>query len=258
MATTVISGKTNTGLATYAKAQLGLPYWYGTFGQIASESLFQQKAKQYDYTEYYTKWKDYQTQYGKRVHDCVGLVKGYMWCDTPTSAPNKNYKSSQDKTAVGMYDASAQKGTISSFPAHVGQLVYKSRSKTDAKKIHHVGVYIGDGYVIEAMGHEEGVVKTKLDGGGWTHWSQCPYIIDDTVSTSRSYTKEYEGSYTVTGKSVYIRANAGKSSKALGIVYKDAAVTCKGYFARVDGTVWLEVETANGKGWMSTKYLKKT
>ena len=156
-----------------------------------------------------------------------------------------------------MYDASAQKGTISSFPAHIGQLVYKSTSKTDAKKIHHVGVYIGDGYVIEAMGHEEGVVKTKLGGGGWTHWSQCPYIVDDTISTARSYTKDYEGRYTVTGKSVYIRANAGKSSKALGIVYKDAAVTCKGYFARVDGTVWLEVDTANGKGWMSTKYLKK-
>lgn len=25
----------------------------------------------------------------KRVHDCVGLIKGYMWSETPTSAPEE-------------------------------------------------------------------------------------------------------------------------------------------------------------------------
>lgn len=28
--------KTNAGLVAYAKAQLGRPYWWGTFGQTAS------------------------------------------------------------------------------------------------------------------------------------------------------------------------------------------------------------------------------
>ena len=31
--------KTNYGLVAYAKAQLGLPYWYGTFGQIGKEAV---------------------------------------------------------------------------------------------------------------------------------------------------------------------------------------------------------------------------
>ena len=39
--------KTNKGLVEYAKAQLGKPYWYGTFGQAATKSLYNQKRKQY-------------------------------------------------------------------------------------------------------------------------------------------------------------------------------------------------------------------
>ena len=258
----VISGKTNSGLVKCAKAQLGLPYWYGTFGQIATQSLHESKAKQYKSTGYYTKWKDYPNQYGKRVHDCVGLVKGYMWSDFATGAySSKNYTSSQDKSASGMYSASKLKGTIGSFPKHEGQLVYKSTSKTDAKKIHHVGVYIGNGYVIEAKGHEEGVVKTMFDGAGWTHWSQCPYITDDADVGSTSYTSDKAGNYTITGGTVYFREGAGTSSKPLGVLKKGAVVTCKGYFKRVNGTEWLNVTaTLNGKtltGYVSTKYLKK-
>ena len=39
--------KTALGLVEYAKAQLGKPYWYGTFGQSASKSLYDQKKSQY-------------------------------------------------------------------------------------------------------------------------------------------------------------------------------------------------------------------
>lgn len=186
-----IKGKTNSGLVKYAIAQLGLPYWYGTFGQIATESLYISKEKQYRKKGYYTKWNDYPKQYGKRVHDCVGLVKGYLWSSSPTAKPK--YNALQDKSACSMFLASSIRGTISSFPARPGMLVYKSTSKTDAKKIHHVGVYVGNGYVVEAKGHEYGVVKTKFAGAGWTHWSQCPYIVDDTQLGGTSYTKEYEG-----------------------------------------------------------------
>lgn len=254
----IIKGKTNTGLATYAKAQLGLPYWYGTFGQIATEPLYKSKAKQYASTGYYAKWKDYPKQYGKRVHDCVGLVKGYMWSSSPTAVPKFNIL--QDKSASGMYSASKQKGAISDFPGHVGQLVYKSSVRTNAKKIHHVGVYIGDGYVIEAKGHEEGVVKTKFEGAGWTHWSQCPYIEDDTQTTPSSYSKDREGRFKTTGR-VYIRTGAGTKCRSLGVIKKGETVICGGCFCRVDGTDWLEVEATVGgnltAGWVSTKYLKK-
>ncbi len=253
----VITGKTNSGLVKYAIAQLGLPYWYGTFGQTATASLYASKRKQYP--ELYKYWSDFPEQYGKRVHDCVGLIKGYMWSASATAAPKYNLL--QDKSAAGMYSASKLKGTIDSFPLHVGQLVYKSSKKTDAKKIHHVGVYIGGGYVVEAKGHEWGVVKTKLDGAGWTHWSQCPYIADDEGDGS-CYSSAYEGGYRVTGGSVYIRSGAGVTKKVLGVLKRGDAVSCSGYFTRSGSAVWLKVDAnLNGKqtsGWMSTKYLEKT
>lgn len=43
----------------------------------------------------------------------------------------------------------------------------------------HIGVYIGNGEVIEAMDTRYGVVKTKLQGRGWTHWLEVPGIKYD-------------------------------------------------------------------------------
>ena len=61
--------KTAKGLVEYAKAQLGRPYWYGTFGQAASKPLYNEKKK--DYPSYY-KW-EYDGEIDK-VHDCAGLI----------------------------------------------------------------------------------------------------------------------------------------------------------------------------------------
>lgn len=40
----------------------------------------------------------------------------------------------------------------------------------------HIGIYIGNGQVIEAMNTRNGVVQTSLAGGKWTHWLKIPYI----------------------------------------------------------------------------------
>ena len=164
--------KTNSGLIAYAKAQLGMPYWYGTFGNIATAELHSYKKKQYP--KYYTA-TDFPKQYGKRVHDCVGIVKGYMWSDTPTSTPK--YVAAQDVSAPGMYKAATEKGKIATFRGVAGQLVFKGDS---VNGIHHVGVYGGDGYVYEAKGHAYGVVKTPYKASEWQYWCQCPYIVNDT------------------------------------------------------------------------------
>lgn len=176
--------KTNSGLIEYAKAQLGLPYWWGTFGQTATASLHAAKKKQYP--SYYTA-SDFKSQYGKRVHDCIGLIKGYLWSASPTSAPT--YVGSQDKSASGMYAISSIKGQIGTFDFVPGRLLYKGKS---ASGINHVGVYIGGGYVIEAKGHAYGVVKTAFKGADWTFWSQCPFIQCDTnKDKGEAEAKEY-------------------------------------------------------------------
>lgn len=166
------SVKTNSGLVAYAKEQVGLPYWWGTFGQTSTESLLSAKRKQYP--SYYTAG-DFGRQLGKRVHDCIGLIKGYLWSETPTSTPK--YNSAQDVSAQGMYDKCTRRGNIESFDKVKGRLLFRGSS---ASHIVHVGVYAGDGVVYEAKGHAYGVVESKFSSGSWTHWGQCPWITCDT------------------------------------------------------------------------------
>ena len=73
----------------------------------------------------------------------------------------------QDVTADGMYSAAKEKGNINTIPEIPGLAVWQPG---------HIGIYIGNGEVIEAMGTQYGVVKTKLSSGSWTHWLKVPYI----------------------------------------------------------------------------------
>ena len=163
--------KTGQGLAEYAKAQLGKPYWWGTFGQTASAALLAQKRTQYP--GYYTA-DDFESQFGQKVHDCVGLIKGYRWCDTPDSEPA--YKSVQDVAVSGLYMSCPENGSIDTMPDIPGVCVFM-------QDMSHVGVYIGGGYVVEATGHARGVVKSKLAGRGWGLWGKPRWISYEAAAT---------------------------------------------------------------------------
>ena len=62
------------------------------------------------------------------------------------------------------------------MPELPGVLVFSSQ---------HVGVYIGNGYVIEARGHAYGVVKTKLSSRGWKSWGKCPFIEYEEIQSNK-------------------------------------------------------------------------
>ncbi|MBQ8763301.1 MAG: C40 family peptidase [Clostridia bacterium] len=157
--------KTNTGLVDYARSQLEKPYWYGTFGNTASKSLLNAKRKQYPSHYGDKRLEKYKSQYGERVHDCVGLIKGYLWSENPVSKPK--YDESQDVSANGMLKKCTEKGKISTMPEMPGILVFKKG---------HVGIYVGNKRVIEARGFNYGVVETSLGKRGWTDWGKCPWI----------------------------------------------------------------------------------
>lgn len=159
--------KTGKGLAEYAIAQLGRPYWWGTFGQIASSQLL--NVYRGMYPNYYQS-ADFGNQFGQKVHDCVGLIKGYRWCDDANSAPK--YVASQDVAVSGLYTQCNKKGTLASMPDIPGVCVFQA-------DMGHVGVYIGNGYVVEAMGHAYGVVKTKLHNRNWSLWGMPNWLVYD-------------------------------------------------------------------------------
>lgn len=183
--------KTGQGLAEYAKAQLGKPYWWGTFGQTANAGLL--AAKRQQYPGYYTA-NDFATQFGQKVHDCVGLIKGYLWCDTPDSEPI--YKAAQDVAVSGLFMACSESGSIDTMPDTPGVCVFM-------RDMSHVGVYVGDGYVVEATGHARGVVKTKLAGRGWGLWGKPRWISYEAAATpaqpAQTTTQSTASTLTVTG-----------------------------------------------------------
>ena len=160
--------KNNTGLLQYALAQLGKPYWYGTFGQKASQWLYEYNKGRLQ--KYYTA-SDFPKQIaaGQKVHDCIGLVKGYMWCkDANDEKPVYKSNGFPDVSADAQFSRSKRKGYgMASLPEEVGVLVFMPG---------HVGIYAGDGWVVEARGHAYGVVKTRLKDRPWTRWAYIDEI----------------------------------------------------------------------------------
>ncbi len=153
--------KNNIDLVAYCRAQLGRPYWYGTFGQRATKALYENRKEAYPG---YYKDNDYPQQYGQKVHDCIGLVKGYMWTDDADST-HYAYQSHgfNDMSADMCYNHCTRKGEgINTMPDLPGVLVFMKG---------HVGVYAGNGEVIEARGHKFGVVLTKLAERPWRRWA---------------------------------------------------------------------------------------
>lgn len=165
---------TNLQLVKYAENMLNHQYWYGTYGQKATQKLLEEKRKQYP--KYYNEsaYKVPWTCDSRKVFDCCGLLKGAIWCNGDPNAVPK-YDSSQDLSANGMYDkGSSERGPISTLPEVPGILV-----RYDG----HVGIYIGGGVVIEARGHNYGVVKTILSSRPWTDWYKCKWIKYETKKT---------------------------------------------------------------------------
>ena len=148
----------------------GWGYVWGTFGQTLTESLLESKIRQYpagvgSYESVIrSKWL------GGRTADCVGLIKGYGWLDTDSMSIRYGTNGMPDIGADAMYRNAAVKGPIGTIPEVPGLAVWKSG---------HIGVYIGGGEVIEAMGTNYGVVKTQLTDRNWTTWLEIPYIQYD-------------------------------------------------------------------------------
>ena len=217
--------KTGQGLAEYAIAQLGRPYWWGCFGQRADGALYAQKKKQYP--GYYTAG-DFASQYGQKVHDCVGLIKGYLWCDSPDGSPR--YSSAQDVAVEGLYRKCKRKGSITSLPETPGVCVFM-------RDMGHVGVYIGNGEVVEAMGHAYGVVKTKLKGRGWAYWGMPDWISygDAAEYWPSGAQTPANGTYFSLNFRILREGSVGEDVKALQLMLKVRGYQCGYYGSNGDG-----------------------
>ena len=155
----------NLDIVRIASNKLGAPYWYGTFGQTASAALLETKAKQYP--QHYTadRIPVYKQQFGKQVFDCSGLLKYILMTEAETK-PLK-YNAALDFSADSFYTKATIKGDITTLPEIAG---------TGLHRAGHVGIYLGNGKLIEARGFAYGTVKSDLQGRGFQHWFYIPNV----------------------------------------------------------------------------------
>ena len=148
----------------------GWGYVGGTYGNVLTESLLAYKVSQYPDGVGNHENIICANWLGGRTADCVGLIKGYGWLSPETMTIDYGTHGMPDIGANQMYYNARESGPISTMPDIPGLAVWHEG---------HIGVYIGGGQVVEAMGTKYGVVKTELAGRGWTHWLKVPYINYD-------------------------------------------------------------------------------
>ena len=161
----------NTAFVSWLKQTVNKPtiYMWGTYGNKVTESLIKAKKNQYS-THYPTsRINILRTHIGKRYGcDCCGLIKWYLMTNGGTlSTPV--YSGKYDNNASQWYALATEKGPISTIPEIAGIAVYKKG---------HIGIYIGNGKVIECTlsRRGDGVVYSNLKDEKWTHWLKIPYI----------------------------------------------------------------------------------
>ena len=161
--------KNNVDLVIWAQNALNEHWGYvwGTYGQVLTSGLLEAKVEQYPdsvggyYDFIVANWL------GGRTADCIGLIKGYSWLDDVTHETVYASNGMPDIGADQMYEAAVEKGPISTIPEIPGLAVWKPG---------HIGIYIGNGQVIEAAGTRIGVIQSSLYNGTFTHWLKIPYI----------------------------------------------------------------------------------
>ena len=147
----------------------GWGYVYGGYGQVCTKQYLDQQASLFpgnneaggEMRQVGEKWL------GKRVCDCIGLIKSYAWYNADSGEIVAGSNGFTDCGANSIWNNVTESGPISSMPETPGLAVWMDG---------HIGVYIGNGEVIEAQGTAYGVVKTKLSGRGWTKWLKIPNI----------------------------------------------------------------------------------
>lgn len=211
-------------------------YIYGTAGVLWTE----EKQKELEKTtsadremsrKYGSKW------IGHYVADCSGLVK-YLCKKLGLSVPHGSNS---------IWNGSVtKKGFLIGQDIPVGALVFKLRNNDD---YYHVGIYVGNGQVVEAQSTQTGVVKSKLSS--WSNYALLKGLSYTEVKPAEEPLVPGTAVVDVPNDgTVNIRKKASQSSSKIGTLREGEhceVVSIQGGWAEVEYTV---------KGFIMTKFLK--
>lgn len=160
---------------SWALERVGCPYIYGGTGQPCTPEYRRARAAQYPDKAAKIKnncprmmgqantcadcrWCDPETGVGKLAYDCAQLSRGAMAAVgiSLVSGANSQWERTQ----------SEERGEIDAMPLDKVCLVFRR----DGDHMGHVGIYMGDGSVTHAKGHDWGVVNQPLEDVCFTHF----------------------------------------------------------------------------------------
>ena len=210
-------------------------YIWGTAGETWTAAK-QASATREQTVLYGKKW------IGHKVADCSGLFSwafkqlgGYMYHGSDTMFRKYTTRSGTLKNGKRTDGKELLPGTA--------VFVWKEKDQ----KYGHVGLYIGNGWVIEAASTKDGVIKTNVSASKWSHWGELKGVNyeggDEPVE---------KGYAEVTGKRVALREDP--SLRATIIMRIDTGETVK---LEDPPKEWDYVSYKGKKGWMMREFLKE-
>lgn len=230
----------------WAYEQVGCYYWFGTIGQKASLKLFEDRKKAYP--SQYKNIKDYESQIAnpKPCFDCAGLVKS-KWV-------YPKYNAADDLGATGLYGKCTIKGLLELDKLIPGMLVFKGNDKTKT----HVGIYAGNGKIIEAKGHAYGVIESDINAT-WKYMAEY-YNIDYAAAAPDPIPAPPEDQGTCCHELIVntqyddlmLRSGPGTCYPIIYRMPKGSIVIWNGL---KEGN-WLKVQYKHYTGWAHKDYLK--
>lgn len=144
-------------------------YLWGANGETITQTLCDKLFRTYGTVTYNKTYYDNKLKegLGKIGVDCSGAMFPVSGFDT---------------TAQNYYNKCVTKGNISTIPKDKVCLVFKGKT---ISSINHVGLYCGNGYVIEMKSSKDNCVKDILNGKGWKYYG-IPTWIDYSSSAASS------------------------------------------------------------------------
>lgn len=182
---------------------------------------------------------------GRYVTDCSGLfywafkeLGGYMYHGSNTMW-NK-YCVNKGKL-VGGHRADG-------LELKPGTAVFVLKNGSDRS---HVGLYIGNGTVIEASGTQVGVITSQITNKKWAEWGELKGVDYNNTSTSTPVKEEEPVVMkNATVNAVRVALRSGPSTKSTVLLRVD-----KGETVQIEEEEWTKVSYKGKEGYMMTKFL---
>ena len=226
----------------YIPLNEGWGYIYGQWGAIWTAEK-QAKATREMTVKYGSKW------IGKHVTDCSGLLRWALDQLGEKIVHHARYQYTDYSKPKGkLVNGLREDGT----PPLPGTAVFLQGNQD---KIHHVGVYVGNGVCIEAKGTIYGVVTSELSH--WDHWGMLK-MVDYTDA------EKLEGQdFTPAPVDTVLKAEATNPGRYLNVRSGPGAQYSK-QFTLTPGTIvdvltqepeWWQIKSGGRIGWAFAQYL---